>query len=154
VPEWIAAVASSVAALGTVGALLIALNLFRHERQDRETRFAETITAWTLEQATEPSYIVCVGNAGKAAVFRCSVWVGPPKDKPLGTMKLVDFGIVPPGEKRDMQNPISKDAIDFDQLDDPLSDPWIEVAFVDSAGRTWKRSSDGRLVQGQRLPGY
>lgn len=156
VPEW-------VAALGTAGALIGTLVLLKHELDERRLREGSRVAAWVgdpvyAKDIPDPWIIdyghqaddligwrVWVANAGDTPVFGVRVRVG---DRPRLPREFTHhYGIIAPGDRR------SKLIGSPDLNPAECIVDWVaEVAFTDSSGRHWLRLASGKLNELKNPP--
>lgn len=142
-PSWFAAV-------GTIGAVLVALGLARREgrrhTQEVRRRQAELITAWVEQD--DPSYPwvwVTLANASDQVVYRVvisalSIVDGSPVPRPSNPREWRRFiSQLPPGQKK----PVSVEWY----VATGVARPGVEIAFQDAGGRHWIRDTSGKLVE-------
>src|SRR5581483_640017 len=163
IPEWITAFATVGSALGTIGAVIVALWLARNkgretrEREDR--RQAEQITAWFVPYTGEQSssYMVYMGlrvrNASDQLVYDLIAEVvsvqGAFRDAAVGESgeRNLEYGTlvgnVPPGEVTTRINTGGRGMYVRHA---------IELAFKDAAGRCWLRRGNGSLERINKHP--
>lgn len=155
--EWLAAV-------GTVGALMLTYLLLRKElrelrafEEDRTASQAQSVAAWLDYQEAEggPGWRdkILVRNASSGPVFNCVAYVfhpiGADADDIAGNMPMeVVFDVVPPGGTLD--HPINRDWIEEDRVVFPGL--VLEVAFTDGGGRHWRRNGSGTLERQAAAP--
>jgi len=146
-PTWLAAI-------GTIGAVVVALwvSLGESRRRARadERRQAELITAWVSSRGglisggiDKPGIFVRVANASNQAAYRLIVSscdATRQGDRPQGRS---------PGDWRTFISELPPGEIGvFVEWEPQMSSrPAVEIAFQDSAGRTWKRDYQGALEQ-------
>lgn len=140
VPEWFAAI-------GTVGALFVALILLRNELADRrraaevaDRRPADGIFAWAEPRTDAGGWQTFVHNRSDEPIYDAVVYFTPLTDPPLPTEESV-WGTVPPG------GPKAGDRYG-DRPGDLFGIPPVEIEFTDGRGRHWRRDDTGQL---QRL---
>lgn len=136
VPDWFAAV-------GTVGALLVALVLLgkemsdRREAKSRADRYpADGIFAWAAPRT----------DAGGWQTFLLNTTSEPVYDVVVRFQRFADtsqvsesvFGTLPPG------GPTPGDRYG-DRPDDVFGIPPVEIEFTDGRSRYWLRNFDGQL---------
>lgn len=131
VPDWVAAV-------GTVGALLVALFLLKREIDDRRARQrkndmkpATQVFGWVV--AKDDSWGLKVQNNGDEPVFDLVFYATPPVGLGQPTTRQVLFGTVPPkivldGEYH--EHPDEREDLLF-------GFPSVEIEFTDGRGRHW-----------------
>lgn len=137
VPDWLAAV-------GTVGALFVALALLCREMKDRrhaaemaDRKPADGVFAWVEPRTDAGGWQTFVLNRSDQPVYDAVVYFTPLTDPPLPTVESV-WGTVPPGDPRP-----------GDRFGDHPTDlfgiPTVEIEFTDGRGRHWRRDADGQL---------
>lgn len=147
-------VATWIAAIGTVGAVVVALRLARADsvarsRADRR-RQAEAVTSWISDQYTlvdgENRFVapVTIYNGSGQLVYRVVISLvkdargqGETSPQP-GHEWRVFLGELPPGRtEATIDHPGG--GMHFRAA--------VELAFRDAAGRSWVRKTDGRLEE-------
>lgn len=159
--DWITAVGTGLAAIGTVGAFIAALVQIKREREarkrlereaeqrDRRAR-AERMSAWpyTDRRSTE----ILLSNPSEQPVYRAVASLvmiqgdGPGSGKELEPHHAgyrATLALIPPGEWRTTVD------VGWDGLS---GRPDVELAFTDRAGVHWVRCADGSLVEISRPP--
>lgn len=147
--EWGNA-AEWVAAVGTVGALLLTYSLlrkelreFRNAQEDRTMAQATSVAGWA-EPRREPHgmeedqrWVVLVHNASPAPVYDCvATFIDHSSVDPR--RELV-FGTVPPGRVADFSTGEFVDGCSA------VAWPEVELHFTDTRGVHWRRDGNGRL---------
>lgn len=145
VPSWLSAI-------GTVGALLVAMWLLFEEIKDRRAsreadkqRVARRLSGWCEVKgdeailwiqnlSEEPAYDV-VGYLGKAGTNLESL------PYPDNVYMEAGFGVVPPGQKLDFKI----DDRRFFASDIFPDIPAVAIEFTDANGRHWRRLANGEL---------
>jgi len=175
--EW-GTVAEWVGALGTIGAFIAAVAVFRkeldslhaeresrsEERELRRREHARTVAVWVddreafIAEGVAPTYetTMHVKNASSWPVHNCVAYlihpIAGPADDPAHPDHLAAselvIGAVPPGET--VSEVVDQDCIDRDRVIFPGL--VAEVAFTDSAGLHWRRLVDGTLQEEQHMP--
>jgi hypothetical protein len=151
-PDWLAAI-------GTVGALLVALVLFARDQEDRRRAQASRVVCWLVVEPTTsiwtpgidlPTTETIVGdhlevvlhNGSEEPVFDCRIQVDldPPvtvTTTPDATWRLtLTERMLPPGQTR-------RPLWDLHESDLPYAYVWM--VFTDASNRRWQRSHTGRL---------
>jgi hypothetical protein len=165
VTDWITAVGTAGGAIGTVGAVIVALRLARRSDQRewrREERHqAERVTAWmepidnpTAEEQQNDLQVLCIRNASDLLIYDLIAEVvgvqGSFRKTAVGdngdnNVRLgARVGTVRPGETRAR--------ISTDSGRGMYKRFAIEIAFIDAAGRRWLRRADGSLEQVDKHP--
>lgn len=128
-PAWLAAV-------GTVGALLVSLSLLRRAADDRRREQARLVSAWGTgtPQGDHNVLTYFVRNNSQEPVYNVilNVMCGV-----RGTF-VHYLGPLGPGEKREIEILLPGY---------PRSEYPPSLSFVDSAGRSWLRDDRGRLAR-------
>ncbi|WP_433609544.1 hypothetical protein ACQP2P_38620 [Dactylosporangium sp. CA-139114] len=140
--DWVNAAGSVFSALGTVGAFIVGFVLLRRE-QNREAERAEDerrgqaarISAW-IEEYRKPNdareLAFHVHNASEMPIYEVEL--------PMPEGGETEFvGLVPPGQT------IRRPAPESWRRSYVEPEP-VEIEFLDSAGRRWKRNEQGRLT--------
>jgi hypothetical protein len=143
---------SAAAALGTVGAVVVALGLARADfvsrRKERERAQAERISGWmdfvgdnVLAENGLPAVKLMLVNASNQLVYNliASIVTAHGGSHPGSTLQFRTYvGRLPPGKSEySIDHPGHGMSIRFS----------IELAFDDSGGRTWVRHGRGKLEQ-------
>jgi hypothetical protein len=136
IPDWLAAV-------GTVGALGVALVLLAKELrarreaiEDRVREHARYVAAWLGEQPSSSPGLLAVHNGGQEPAYECIVkWTHSGYDEPP---QLAAFAVLPPGET--MHATVTPPA--FMSLLPPLT-----IFFTDARGIRWRRDPGGQLAR-------
>ena len=149
--EWVRAIADIGTAIGTVGAVIVALFLAgadgRRRRQEAERKQAERISAWLIDDLPAPEkpgdewcMRLLVRNASDELVYNLiASLVNAQTEARIGqgTGHRAFVGRVPPGASEfRIQHP--GHAMGGKKFG-------IELAFEDSGGRTWIRRGKGSL---------
>jgi hypothetical protein len=166
--DWIIAGGTALAAVGTVGALFVALRQIKTERDARQLQEADTrrkerreqaerVSAWLSGPDLETIQPVALLNGSSEPVYRAVVWMvfiqgaGPQTGKEAaalyreqGTWHFYSaLSVIPPG----------RSYTSFGGGWGALSArPGVEVAFTDRAGIHWLRSADGVLNEIPEAP--
>jgi len=136
-PAWFAAV-------GTVGALFVALILLRNEMRDRkrtaeiaDQKPANGIFVWVEPRTDAGGWQTFVHNQSDEPVYDAVVYFTPLTDPPMPTVDSV-WGTIPPREVRpgDLYG---------DRPADIFGIPPVEIEFSDGRGRHWRRDASGQL---------
>ncbi len=173
VPEWMAAIGSVSAAAVALWLLYVQLRIYRTSEQDRIQRDATRVSVWWSYPGVEgekrvgrfrrkrikvqqyAEVAVNVRNSGENPVYDCIVYLGPSREPPVegGREDAWDFHfrIVPAGETLTMSAPREYFVLE-PQDHEPdehgfYKGAWVEMVFTDSAGRHWRRTKRGELVQ-------
>lgn len=145
VPEWFAAI-------GTVGALFVALVLLRNELADRrraaevaDRRPADGIFAWAEPRTDAGGWQTFILNRSDEPIYDAVVYFTPLTDPAIPTQESV-WGTIPPG------GPKPGDRYG-DRPGDLFGIPPVEIEFTDGRGRHWRRDARGQLQKlGSRRP--
>ena len=158
-PTWLAAVGTILAVVAALG---LALREARERRRDRERQQAEQITAWLepIGDATTAGLVmpvVAVVNGSQQLAYRVVASLVPVRGAirddfhsqiGAGAWDFRAFkGELPPGRTNlQIKHPGGGMHIRFA----------IELAFRDAAGRSWVRTSQGRLerIRGEPADHY
>lgn len=151
-----ALVASWIEAIGTVGALAVALAFgvyeLRQGRIDRRKRASEArlsqaslVNAWLSVSWLDPSDSAPVAvpvlyNGAEAPVY--GVVFELPSRYTGGAPRPVQYGLLPPTEDAKILDWDPEPLSSGDDLDEPL-----ELSFRDAAGIWWHRDAHGRLEE-------
>lgn len=156
--DWIVAVASGVAAVGTVGTLIAGLIQIGNERSARRrdeqsTRARERraqavlVSAWPMEAAGGERTTIALLNSSESPVYRaiaCLVMIqgaGPREGRELQDhlrRYQASLALVPPGKS---YTSVAGGWAGMSRR------PGIELGFTDAAGIHWLRSADGSLSE-------
>ena len=154
--DWITAVGTVLAAIGTVGAFIAVLVQIKSERdarkrlereaEQRERRAqAERISAWPTSTGTK---LVTLSNRSEEPVYRAvaSVLAREPEENSSHTSPAyrATLALIPPGEHRTV--------VEGGWGGVSSRRPGVELAFTDRAGVHWVRFADGRLVEISQPP--
>lgn len=145
VPGWFAAV-------GTVGALLVAFWLLRREIDDKRSmadvvdqKPASGVFVWVEPRSDAGGWQTWATNRSDEPVYGAVVYFTPLTDPPMPTVESV-WGTIPPGEAR------VGDSYG-DHPSDVFGVPPVEIEFTDGRGRHWRRGVAGELREiSQRAP--
>lgn len=144
-----------LAAVGTVGAVLLGLFVLAREQRDRRKVQARSVNAWAVEvrpkrDRTELGVIVgmsgkCVvveaHNSSTEPVYDFHAWVHHNLAPDSGSMGSHERAVLPPGA-----HTIFVDGVDIP--DGGLAHlPYVDVTFRDTAGRRWQRLYTGKLAR-------
>ena len=146
VPGWFAAI-------GTVGALFVALWLLRTDMRDRkrtaevvDQKPANGIFAWVEPRTDAGGWQTFVHNRSDEPVYDAVVYFTPLTDPPLRTVESV-LGTIPPRREAKPGD------LYGDRPTDIFGIPPVEIEFTDGRGRHWRRDASGRLRRlGHRTP--
>jgi hypothetical protein len=144
--------ANWLAAVGTIGAVFVALGLAgadgrRRSREERR-RQAELITAWVGEEPEYRPWVwVTLANASNQVAYRVVISIvslvdGSPVARPAShdpTTWRRFVSQLPPGRNE----PLSVDW----GVGAGTTRPGVEIAFQDAAGRSWVREWNGNLSE-------
>jgi hypothetical protein len=146
-PAWIDAAANLFSAVGTVGALAVALVLLRQEQQREALRSEEQrrsqavkVSAWleALRSAHGGQDLFFhVHNASEMPIFEVSLPTPVPDEDET---EAVFIGLVPPGQT--IQRPAPKDWLSAYFSPEP-----VQIEFLDSSGQQWTRDEQGALTR-------
>lgn len=138
-PDWLAAI-------GTVGALGVALYLLRQEMQERRRSLkradrapADQIFAWAQPRTDAGGWQTFVLNKSDEPVYDVVVRLTPLSEPPLPPYEAV-WGTVAPGDAR------AGDSFS-NRPNDLFGVPSVDVEFTDGRGRHWIRRAGGELEQ-------
>lgn len=150
VPEWLAAI-------GTVGAVIVALVIaFRDSRQraraERSAQ-ADNITAWqsVVGRGTfnERAHIN-LSNSSSLPIYDIALSYGAPYGEgarfQTGASKQIFLLRLPPGKCQVRELP------KVPKLDKPQYELGISISFRDSYGRFWRRDASGVLTETRNHP--
>jgi hypothetical protein len=163
--DWISAIAQAVAAVGTVGTLVFALMQIRTEREERKRAEAdakkrgrrsqaEKISAWVTSYG-EVDTPIAMRNASDAPIYNVIVSLvliqgaGPRTGREWlaldnsGYAYFSFLSSVPPGQT---YTTVSGGWGGMGRR------PGVEIAFTDSADRSWLRTATGRLEELSHSP--
>jgi hypothetical protein len=159
--DWVTAIATAFAAIGTVGTLVAALWQIRRERETRKRQErraqAERVSGWPVGffgGVEEPKQPIALVNGSGEPVYRAVAW-------------LVFIEGAAPHTGREMQALMNEPGIQVPLWRSLLSHippgkhetsvgggwagmyrrPGVELAFTDRAGVHWLRSADGTLTE-------
>ena len=157
--EW-GSTADWLAAIGTVGALAVALLLFGRDQEDRRRAQARRVVSWLVVEPTMSSWTPATGgqatvtevgehlevvlhNGSEEPVFDCRIQV---ELEPPVTVTTTPGGaawqltlterMLPPGQTR-------RPLWDLHESDLPYTYVWM--VFTDANNQRWQRSRTGRL---------
>jgi len=144
--ELIGAGADIFSAIGTVGAFAVGMVLLRQEHRREEARSVEDqrnqavmVSAW-LELHRTPvggsELRFHVHNASAMPIFEVSLANSVPDDEDQSEAEFI--ALVPPGQTVERPAPKSWATSYF-------SPEPVEIEFIDSSGRRWKRDERGSL---------
>jgi hypothetical protein len=134
-PEWIAAI-------GTVGALAVALVLLKAELDDARLRRGEEVRAqarrvlaWIEYTGDHPE--VVIRNASDAPIYNVEATATETAGQHFehGRTSVSRSKVLPPGDT------------ERSEVYEPGQWAWVNVWFTDSAENHWIRSGDGRLTK-------
>jgi hypothetical protein len=143
-------VADWIAAVGTVGALIVALSLLWREQRDRRTAQARLVSTWVSEVAvadsSEHPLSVIVQNRSNEPVYAVTIFQFDPvihHDVGQPGELIFHVEVLPP----DTRLPAT------DSVPTRMGHlPTLTLYFTDSAGHRWKRHL-GRLARAAELEG-
>jgi len=144
--------AAWLSAIGTVGALLVALILLSYEVYDRHRnrqadreRVARKISAWC--DTVKTPLALWIQNLADEPIYDAVAYIGRMGTNlerlpdPDTVYQEVVFGIIPPGQRID-SNDVERDLV----TGGPFPDlPEVAVEFTDSSGLHWRRLANGTL---------
>lgn len=143
--DWLGVIVDGAAALGTIGAFVVGFVLFRREhrreaaREDDVRRSqAVKVSAWVEAQRTGQGgreLLFYVHNASDMPIYEVSLPM-PDEDR---DDEAEFIGLVPPGQT--IQRPAPREWLTTYYAPEP-----VEIEFLDSSGRHWKRDEQGRLA--------
>lgn len=140
VPDWFAAI-------GTVGALVVALLLLGKELKDRrraaalaDLQPASQVFAWAKPEKARKGWATYVLNGSNEPIYDVIVRFTPRIDRSGAQTVERLWGTVAPGrpEKGDWYPNDPREVFGF---------PRVEIEFTDGRGRHWVRDPDGHLEQ-------
>jgi hypothetical protein len=142
-PDWVSVYVDGAAAIGTMGAFVVGFVLFRREHRREEARTedgrrsqAVKVSAWVEAQRTGQGgreLLFFVHNASDMPIYEVSL---PSPDEGQDESEFI--GLVPPGQT--IQRPAPREWLATYYAPEP-----VEIEFLDSSGRHWKRDEQGRL---------
>lgn len=143
-PDWVSVYVDAAAAIGTMGAFVVGFVLFRREHrreaaraEDAHRSQAVKVSAWVEAQRTGQGgreLLFFVHNASDMPIFEVSL---PSPDESHDEAEFI--GLVPPGQT--IQRPAPREWLATYYAPEP-----VEIEFLDSSGRRWKRNEQGLLV--------
>lgn len=135
-------VADWLAAIGTVGALFVSLNLLREDRRMRAREQATRISVWTEwrrspdhHDTSEREYFAYINNASDAPIYVDLMRVHHTPDDPPDL--LVEMGTVPAHDTADY-------GLDVEDFRPDGLPPYVSITFLDTNRVPW--SLDSRAV--------
>jgi len=142
-PDWVSVYVNGAAAIGTMGAFLVGFVLFRREHRREDARAedgrrsqAVKVSAWVEAQRTGQGgreLLFFVHNASDMPIYEVSL---PSPDDDQDESEFI--GLVPPGQT--IQRPAPREWLATYYAPEP-----VEIEFLDSSGRQWKRDEQGHL---------
>lgn len=130
--EILNAIAQSIGALGTTGALIVAAFAYRRQVWDRRREQASQVTA--ERKNAEGRGLAVVRNHSALPIARIRLRYATNYGRENRDVR-VNRRAVPPGGALAIDLPVETWTVS-----------WVE--FTDSAGRKWRRDSDGKLLAG------
>ncbi len=142
--DWFSAYVDAAAAAGTIGAFVVGFVLFRREHRREEGRTedgrrsqAVKVSAWVEARRTGSGgreLLFLVHNASDMPIYEVSL---PHPDDAADEAEFI--GLVPPGQT--IERPAPREWLATYYAPEP-----VEIEFLDSSGRQWKRSEQGFLA--------
>lgn len=158
VPSWAAFLAASTAAIFTWRALVRERRRDAQRQKDSRRSEAERFGAWigrdeSFQSQFEGDFHVKLRNASEQPIYDVRFQIlnlREPRDKAF----TASLPVVPPADKAqdfrlgpDMQSRLRVITQQTQALRESSPGFGLEVSFRDSAGRRWRRSTDGRLEE-------
>lgn len=145
--DWLNTAANVFQSVGTVGAFVTGFVLLRREHrreaersEDERRSQAASVSAW-VELSRRPNgeqvLNLLVHNASDMPIYEVELPLPAPAGEEAGTEFI---GLVPPGQT--VSRPAPREWIQSYAEPEPL-----EIEFLDSAGRQWRRNEQGTLVR-------
>lgn len=170
-PVTVGAIASSISALITTSALVIAVRTYLNNNRATARSQAALVTVYRTRRSerrimgdVEHQLIeIQITNASDTAIRDLSLllqsssrnirlddppidWVSYARTKSSGRWTLLDGAVIPPGIS------IFRLFLSADQMRALLPIwPHVAVGFVDRNGRAWTRRLDGKLIEGWKM---
>jgi hypothetical protein len=154
VTDWVSAVGSLIAALGALGAFVIAawvltpqLREYRAQQKERETRQARLVSAWPMRRQTQAEgRVLVIRNSSDQPIYRCLLWLITPS-KPRGSVENPPFALRPSAWTTVLapHDDFRYELRDTRDSPRPRHRPTVELVFQDDNGLSWWRGQDGRL---------
>ena len=155
-----ASLADWVAALGTVGALLLGFAILFREQLDRRIGHARRVNAWAVEvlpkrDMTESGAIVgmdgkcvvvAVQNSGVEPAYDVHVWVHHSYSPNAPRSGSHERSVLPPGLHEFFVDGVCLSEGGLAGL------PYVDVTFRDAGGRRWQRLYSGELSSDKTSP--
>jgi hypothetical protein len=142
--DYLVDAASLVAGLGTLGALIVAVVVFRRQVEDSRSAQASQVVvsvSTDVEDHTGTSAVpkLVVENKSNLPIFKLTIYVSLPRKRPHVVKRVGRLA------GRDVywmhiNQPVNAEDVDAD------------VIFDDAAGHGWARSSNGALVRQRSNP--
>jgi hypothetical protein len=153
VPDWLAA-------LGTVAAFAVALQLLakelevrREAEEDRRSEQARLVSAWPQDPFWEQGQTwlpVAIRNGSSEPVYQVRAVMVPPESPYASDPEVATADVNKVRVRREIVAPGQLTIAHFGiEALNVVPGP-ISVSFIDAAGRRWKRYPDGRLVETDR----
>jgi len=143
--DWVAAGGAVVAAVGTVGALGVALSLLREDRRLRAVAQATHVSVWAewrrssdRYDLSERQFFAYINNAGDAPIYVEDLRAGFEGSGPIGP--VIQVGTVPAGGTSDYGL--------SEVLFPPGGEvPYLQIRFLDTNRVWWLLDSRARLTR-------
>jgi hypothetical protein len=145
--DWLNTAANVFQSVGTVGAFVTGFVLLRREHkreaersEDERRAQAASVSAWVeLSRRSNGEQVLnlLVHNASDMPIYEVELPLPAPAGSEAGTEFI---GLVPPGQT--VSRPAPREWIQSYAEPEPL-----EIEFLDSAGRQWRRDEQGTLVR-------
>jgi hypothetical protein len=142
--DWLSVFVDAAAAIGTMGAFVVGFVLFRREHRREEGRAEDVrrsqavkVSAWVEAQRTGQGgreLLFLVHNASDMPIYEVSL---PRPDEERDEAEFI--GLVPPGQT--IERPAPREWLATYYAPEP-----VEIEFLDSSGRHWKRDEQGSLA--------
>ena len=143
--DWASVLVDGVSAVGTLGAFAVGFVLFRREHHREEDRAeddrrsqAVRVSAWVEAQRTAHGgreVVFFVHNASDMPIYEVSLLT--PDDGDDDEAEFI--GLVPPGQT--IQRPAPREWLATYYSPEP-----VEIEFLDSSGRQWRRDEQGSIA--------
>jgi hypothetical protein len=148
--DWLNTASNVFQSIGTVGAFITGFVLLRRElkrevdrAEDERRSQAARVSAWVeLYRRTDGTRELAfhVHNASDMPIYEVEL----PLPAPAGNESASEFiGLVPPGQT--IRRPAPRDWMSSYVEPEP-----VEIEFLDSSGRQWRRDEQGTLVRATR----
>lgn len=140
--DWVAAGGAVVAAVGTVGALGVALSLLREDRRLRAVAQATHVSVWAEWRRSsdryERQFFAYINNAGDAPIYVEDLRAGFEGSGPIGP--VIQVGTVPAGGTSDY----GLSEVHFPPGGEV---PYLQIRFLDTNRVWWLLDSRARLTR-------